>query len=348
MPRHHSSTLHPIVVWPFKQAARELGLPVDAGVELLGGSPGEGAPAGERLAHRTANELLAWAVKLSARPDFGLLAAERVEPGHFELVELASRSQGTVGEALATMAPLVPLLHDDLRLSVQRGAGLSTLSVRLESSRAAREAPTLHPAGYDFIAASLVIAARRQTGLQELHLARVDFPYPQPASVEHLERFFGTPVGFDAPALSIAFPTESLDVPLLRSDVHVGRLLKAAARELLTPSPPSALEAQVRALVVAHLADDGASLPGLARRLHTSERTLRRRLQLEGIGFRELLDDVRRQRAFALLGDPALSTDGVAAALGFTTAQAFHRAFRRWTGDTVQAWRAGQRSGRRP
>jgi len=339
MPRDVSSTLHPIVVWPFRLAARELGLPVEAAEGLLGGASVEAGPGGERLPHRAANELLTLAVQLSGRSDFGLLAAERVEPGHFELVELASRSQGTVGEALATMAPLAPLLHDDLQLTLQRGSGLSTLSVRLE--------PALHPAGYDFIAASLVIAARRQTGLQDLRLARIDFPYARPPSVEHLERFFATPVGFDAPALGIVFPTESLELPLLRSDVQVGRLLKAAARELLTPAAPSPLEVQVRQLVAAHLADDGASLPGLARRLHTSERTLRRRLQLEGIGFRELLDDVRRARALELLGDPALSTDAVATALGFTTAQAFHRAFRRWTGGTVQAWRAGQRSARR-
>lgn len=340
MPRDLPSTLHPIVVWPFRLAARELGLPVDAGLGVPGASNVEAGPGGERLPHRAANELLTLAVQLSGRLDFGLLAAERVEPGHFELVELASRSQGTVGEALATMAPLAPLLHDDLRLTLQRAPGLSTLSVRLEPS-------DLHPAGYDFIAASLVIAARRQTGLTDLRLARVDFPYSRPATIEHLERFFGTPVAFDAPALCIVFPTESLDLPLLRSDVHVGRLLKAAARELLTPAAPSALEAQVRQLVVTHLAEDGASLPGLARRLHTSERTLRRRLQLQGIGFRELLDDVRRGRALELLGDPALSTDAVATALGFTTAQAFHRAFRRWTGGTVQAWRAGQRSARR-
>lgn len=327
-----------MVAWPFFEVARELELPVDAGLSLLGWSSA-GPGANVRIPHDLANDVLSWAVLLSGRPDFGLLAAERVEPGHFDLVELASRSQSTMGEALATLSSLLPLAHDGLAMRVERGPASSRLTVSLRSGLA------LHPAGHDFIAGSLLIAARRQRGRDDISLERIAFPYPRPADPGYLEAFFAMPLAFDADALTIDFPTAALAFPLLRANADLGRVLRATAEGLLTPSR-GPVETRVRALVAERLAQDGSELGAVAHALHMSERTLRRRLEVEGVGFRELVDEVRRECALALVADPARSTEEVAAALGFTTAQALHRAFRRWTGGTLQAHRARLRGAR--
>jgi AraC-like DNA-binding protein len=96
----------------------------------------------------------------------------------------------------------------------------------------------------------------------------------------------------------------------------------------------------VRVRIRAGLPSGAIDAATLARALHMSERTLRRKLDADGIGLRALVDDVRRELALERLADAKLSTEALAAELGFTTAQAFHRAFRRWTGTTLQAHRA--------
>ena len=72
------------------------------------------------------------------------------------------------------------------------------------------------------------------------------------------------------------------------------------------------------------------TLERIAWRCGLGERTLRRRLEEAGTSFRALVDEVRKERALALLeheGNVAL----VAQSLGFSDSTAFARAFRRWT-----------------
>jgi AraC-like DNA-binding protein len=153
---------------------------------------------------------------------------------------------------------------------------------------------------------------------------------------------------FDAPELSVEFPSVFLAAPLLRADASMGRALREVAQDVLlraAQTSRSKLEQDVRERLREALSRGDLSARTIARQLHTSERTLRRRLEAEGLSLRALSDQVRHELAVSLVTNPEASTDEVAAKLSFTTAQAFHRAFRRWTGLTVQAYRARQRNG---
>lgn len=93
---------------------------------------------------------------------------------------------------------------------------------------------------------------------------------------------------------------------------------------------------------------EGEPLPGLeemAAILHTSSRTLKRRLQEEGANYRDLVDAELQQRACRLLGDTRLGVSEVAYQLGYNDVSNFSRAFRRWTGQTPREWR-GARQGK--
>lgn len=64
-----------------------------------------------------------------------------------------------------------------------------------------------------------------------------------------------------------------------------------------------------------------------------STRTLRRRLELEGTSFRELVDEVRQSRAEALIAD-GISVSQIAHWLGYGSSSAFVHAYKRWRGVT--------------
>ncbi|MNP52254.1 Urease operon transcriptional activator [compost metagenome] len=71
--------------------------------------------------------------------------------------------------------------------------------------------------------------------------------------------------------------------------------------------------------------------------------TLRRKLAEEGTCFRSLLNDTRRDLAETYIRDTELAFGEIAYLLGFASAEALQRAFKRWTGITPGEFRRSQR-----
>lgn len=84
------------------------------------------------------------------------------------------------------------------------------------------------------------------------------------------------------------------------------------------------------------------TLTDVARQLHTSGRTLKRRLQDEGTTFREILADSARERALDLLQDRQLKLADIAESLGFSDLSSFSQAFKRWYGMAPSKYRQGK------
>lgn len=80
-------------------------------------------------------------------------------------------------------------------------------------------------------------------------------------------------------------------------------------------------------------------LPQLAHQLGLPVRSLQRQLQQHGTRYSQLLDEVRRNRAIALLCHEQHSAQAVGLALGYQDAPSFQRAFRHWFGMTPGAFR---------
>ena len=82
----------------------------------------------------------------------------------------------------------------------------------------------------------------------------------------------------------------------------------------------------------------------LSRQLHLSQRSLHRQLKEEGASLQALKDEIRRERAIALLLRTSRPIKRVAQACGFLNDKSFIRAFRLWTGLSPSEFRktAGQ------
>lgn len=102
----------------------------------------------------------------------------------------------------------------------------------------------------------------------------------------------------------------------------------------------SALSARVRSVLAAGQ-DRLLTLEEVAGQLHLSTRTLKRRLQEEGLNFRILVDRVLCERATQMLQKEGLSVSEVAFRLGYNDVSNFSRAFRRWTGKSPSDFRKG-------
>jgi AraC-like DNA-binding protein len=104
--------------------------------------------------------------------------------------------------------------------------------------------------------------------------------------------------------------------------------------------PPNFHRDTVRTLLPEELAQGRAEARNVARKLNLSVRTLGRRLGQEGTTYKLLLDEVRKELAYSHLSGLERSRPEVASLLGFSDVTAFHRAFKRWTGQTPGNYRA--------
>ena len=81
------------------------------------------------------------------------------------------------------------------------------------------------------------------------------------------------------------------------------------------------------------------SFEQLARRLNVSPRTLRRHLTAEGTSFKNLLNDIRKEKAIELLNNTNFSIEKIATELGYNDVPNFYHAFKIWTGTTPSNYR---------
>jgi AraC-like DNA-binding protein len=72
----------------------------------------------------------------------------------------------------------------------------------------------------------------------------------------------------------------------------------------------------------------------LARQLHSTASTLRRKLRQEDHTYQSIKDNLRRDLAINHLSGSNRSIEEIAVQLGFADPSAFHRAFKKWTGNS--------------
>ncbi|MEN8976482.1 helix-turn-helix transcriptional regulator [Acinetobacter baumannii] len=74
----------------------------------------------------------------------------------------------------------------------------------------------------------------------------------------------------------------------------------------------------------------------IAKQLNMHERTLRRKLKLEGETFRNIITNYKKEKAIKLLMEKRLTQKQIALHLGFKDTNSFGRAFKIWTGKTLK------------
>ena len=300
---------------------------------------------GEKDARVPLVELYAlWEAVLArlARPDAALLVAQRYAPSDYGLVGFVCMNCATLGEALHHVGRYLTLWASEPSVRLSEGAVLEVTYRRPVPDR-----PGLRLATEAALAEILNGARLLIDG--DLAPVEVCCSHPGPASRVAHEAFFKAPVRFGQPATLMRFTPAQLASPLARADPQLAAFLASLAEQGLAKAEEAgSLIDQLRKLLAEVLPKGMPELGAVARRLAMSERTLRRRLDDEGTSFRELLDETRAELARGYLRNKDIALSEVAFLLGFSEASAFHRAFRRWCGQTPVQYRQSAPARRRP
>jgi AraC-like DNA-binding protein len=187
--------------------------------------------------------------------------------------------------------------------------------------------------------ARLVCGPRRF--LDRPHVLRVHLTREPPEHPDEYERVLGCPVRFGSPRTEIELHPEVGSWPVAQHSRYVFDVLQEKGDVLLARRPPpETFREQVEDLVRTVVHEGDVSADAVAARLHCSRSTLFRHLRAEGTGFRQVVDDVRRELATAYLRAGRTSVGEVAYLVGFSDAASFSRTFRRWTGQPPGRFRA--------
>ena len=257
--------------------------------------------------------------------------------GSYGMLARASLSAPTLGVALKRWCRHHGLLTRDI-----------TLAVQTEGDEARIVLGEHRPPGGDGSLREFcfVSVLRNIHGLacwfvdSRIPLLGASFPYSAPPHAEAYRVLFDGPTRFDAEDTAIRFDARYLALPIKRDEAAMNQMLQRALPIQVRPYRRDRLLVQRVRQVLLNQPQDAHNADDLAALLHTSARTLHRQLKEEGATLQALKDEVRRERAMALLQRTNRPIKQIAAATGFLNEKSFIRAFKTWTGMAPGEWRA--------
>jgi len=265
----------------------------------------------------------------------GLLAARYFTLSDLGLLGYITRHSEHALGALQRFVRYSRLIADAAKCQVVSQRGQVVFRAGLLGGRA------LSPQGVDYAMATVLC------GLQELTEPpiaprAVSLSRPAPADAKPYHALFGVRVQFDAEHSELIFEQSVALQPLMTHDPQLLEILEQHAQHVVAALPSAdSFVMQVREFIATRLPRGAQSAASTAQSLGISARTLRRKLERAGFGYRSLLEDVRRERALTLIADQRLNVTQLAQQVGFSDPSAFASAFRRWTGKSPAAAKRG-------
>ncbi|MEO0425508.1 MAG: AraC family transcriptional regulator ligand-binding domain-containing protein, partial [Pseudomonadota bacterium] len=187
-----------------------------------------------------------------------------------------------------------------------------------------------------------VASISREVSTHPFTPLEITIRHPAPTDSSAHERHFGCPVRFGAEHDAIRIHTQDLRAPNRLGDASISSFfdthLQAQMQEFPQGGLPE-LHERVTQAVARSLSEGVPTLGDIAAQLGMSARTLQRRLADDGYRFTQLVEQARTRLAERLLSETQYSLTEVAFLTGFSEQSAFHRAFRRWRGQTPRDYR---------
>lgn len=266
------------------------------------------------------------ALRLSRRPDLGLLVARGEDPSSWGMLGYAISSCATLEAAIKMMMRYYQTTTYFAAASYRRDE--ISGSVRLEAICPTGNAlPFIMEESFG----SALLLMRRATGLP-LEPSVLRLTYDPPPYWRSYRDLFQCEVVFRQSCNEMILPASTLDQVLPTHNPAAHATAEKICAQLLAEQPrPGDLVYRIRHLLL-HNPGRFFSAGDMAKELHVSERSLRRHLQHQGVTYQQLSNEVKARLADEYLRNSRLPLSEIAELLGFADASNFSRAYRRWTG----------------
>ena len=172
---------------------------------------------------------------------------------------------------------------------------------------------------------------------------RVLFDYKAPSNFERYKDIFRCPLRFSQENSELYHPAEFLDHTLDTHDTQTGEVLQALRTTLHEKLSSGGDIVHDVKMALRRTPGEFPSLERIAEEMAMSSRTLRRKLGQHNLRYQDLLDEERRRIAEDFLLNTTMTIQQIADQCGFSDAQNFSQAFRRWQGMSPSEFRNAAR-----
>ncbi len=276
------------------------------------------------------------ATQLTGNPALGLVIGDKSALHHLGLAGVTAAQAPTLRAAARCISRFEPLYAQNYRGASQfiedsEGAWFSFYSI----------AP--YNAYNRFVVESVLlgwISHLRQVCQSHIDIDLLQIEYPEPSYAAVFQQYLDCPVEFNAEHNRIRFNQSSL---ALSNPQHCSStwhaLLELCEEQLALKTRSYSLVEQVAQLLAPLLKQGEPSIDQVAQKLQLPAWTLRRRLAAQGTQFRQLVNDTRFDLASSYIRDTDLTFSEISWLLGFSSPEAFQRAFKRWAQQTPGEFR---------
>ena len=281
------------------------------------------------------------AIALTGDPALGLRMGQLSRLSQAGLAGVTAAQAPTVREAARTLIRFEALYGSNYR-------GQSSLHEDAQGAWLRLYSISPYNAYNRFVVDSIISGWLHQLSAvadRPLTCEHIEIEFSEPEYAEQYSVLSHNPVRFRADTNQLRLNHATLD---RRNPQHCpstwAYLLQLCERELEQLTRTRSLRERITQLLGPLL--NGGREPDLeevAARLKLPTWTLRRKLTEEGTQFRAILNDTRRDLAMTYIRDTELAFGEIAYLLGFASAEAFQRAFKRWNAETPGEFRRRQR-----
>ncbi|HTN35398.1 MAG TPA: AraC family transcriptional regulator [Marinobacter sp.] len=275
-----------------------------------------------------------YAERVTGNPAVGLRAGQVVDPKRMGLVGYVFFNCDNLGQAVTQYVRLHRLINESVTLSFEQIGELAILTWQPDTPD--------HYCRQDMDRTLAATLSRTRHFIHSgIHAEWAELAHPRPTYAAEYEKLLGGPVRFDCPVTRLAFASRHLCRPIPHRNPYVySAVLKQVDTLLARLRPKRSFGKKIRRLISMQMATERIDADSLARQCNMSRQTLYRRLKKEGLGFHELVEQVRIDKALRYVAADRYSLGEIAFLLGFSELSAFSRAFKRWTGIAPAQYRA--------
>lgn len=160
---------------------------------------------------------------------------------------------------------------------------------------------------------------------------------------EYRRVFGGCELYFDQEEDILWYSKATLALPLISSNPDMyAYFMRMATDQLEALTGNHSFARTIQNLLVEHYNQGFPGIEQLSEQLHTTTRTLQRKLKAEGYTFSQLIEQAKKEMAFRLLKSRKYNISEIAYKLGFSEPGSFTRSFRKWTGQSPRAYFSNQ------
>ncbi|MGZ7078930.1 MAG: AraC family transcriptional regulator ligand-binding domain-containing protein [Thermoanaerobaculia bacterium] len=165
------------------------------------------------------------------------------------------------------------------------------------------------------------------------YVKAVHFRHAEPPYRAEYDRIFRMPIVFGSDCNALVVAAAWMDQMPRAQPPHVLEIVKARAETLRQRvESANSTRGRVEMLLTSGLHTGDMSIDAVAGTMGMGRHTLFRKLRSEGVTFKQVLNEVRRELATQYLSERKLAVNETAYLLGFSDPAAFSRAYKRWTG----------------